>query len=136
MRRADRRPHTSTEPNRSCCRYPRVEFATSTLAATTILFVRDLVAGNSAWFSGQISLWLWFIVPCANFAEAVAEGRGKTQAATLRRAQSQAVAKRPPTAGSTQWEEIPASQLQVGDVVIVEAGDPIPSDGEIVEVSP
>jgi K+-transporting ATPase ATPase B chain len=102
-------------------------------AATTILFVRDLAAGSGAGFSGQISLWLWFTVLFANFAEAVAEGRGKAQAATLRRTQSQAVARRLPTADSAQWQEVPAAQLKVGDIVIVEAGDLIPSDGEIIE---
>src|SRR5438105_11184280 len=63
-------------------------------AATTILFVRDLVAGSGASFSGQISLWLWFTVLFANFAEAVAEGRGKAQAASLRRTQSRPIGKR------------------------------------------
>src|SRR5260221_897898 len=102
-------------------------------AATTILFVRDLVVGSGAGFSGQISLWLWFTVLFANFAEAVAEGRGKAQAATLRRTQSQAVAKRLQAANATNWQEVPAAQLKVGDLVLVEAGDLIPSDGEIVE---
>ncbi len=102
-------------------------------AATTILFVRDLMVGSGAGFSGQISLWLWFTVLFANFAEAVAEGRGKAQAATLRRTQSQAVAKRLPIAESSQWQEVAAAQLKVGDLVLVEAGDLIPSDGEIVE---
>src|SRR4051794_5892920 len=61
---------------------------------TTILWVRDLAAHNGqAFFSGQISLWLWFTVVFANFAEAVAEGRGKAQAATLRKTQAEAVAK-------------------------------------------
>src|SRR5580693_80530 len=92
-------------------------------AATTILFVRDLVVGSGAGFSGQISLWLWFTVLFANFAEAVAEGRGKAQA----------VAKRLPIAESSQWQEVAAAQLKVGDLVLVEAGDLIPSDGEIVE---
>src|SRR5215813_9951710 len=72
-------------------------------AATTILFVRDLVASSGAGFSGQISLWLWFTVLFANFAEAVAEGRGKAQAASLRRTQSQAVAKRLPGTNNGQW---------------------------------
>ena len=102
-------------------------------AATTTLFVRDLFAGSGAGFSGQISLWLWFTVLFANFAEAVAEGRGKAQAASLRRTQSQAVAKRLASAGETQWEEMPAAQLQVGDMVLVEAGDLIPSDGDVIE---
>src|SRR5229473_3362295 len=92
-------------------------------AATTILFIRDLVAGSGASFSGQISLWLWFTVVFANFAEAVAEGRGKAQAASLRRTQSQAVAKRLDPASSIGWQDVPATQLKVGDVVIDEAGD-------------
>src|ERR1700736_6631600 len=102
-------------------------------AATTILFVRDLFAGSGTSFSGQISLWLWFTVLFANFAEAVAEGRGKAQAASLRRTQSQAVEKPLPMAESSQWQEVAAAQLKVGDLVLVEAGDLIPSDGEIVE---
>jgi K+-transporting ATPase ATPase B chain len=102
-------------------------------AATTVLFVRDLFAGTGASFSGQISLWLWFTVLFANFAEAVAEGRGKAQAASLRRTQSQAIAKRLGAANATKWTEVPANQLKVGDIVIVEAGDLIPSDGEIIE---
>jgi K+-transporting ATPase ATPase B chain len=102
-------------------------------AATTILFVRDLVFGTGAWFSGQISLWLWFTVLFANFAEAVAEGRGKAQAASLRRTQTQAVAKRLAGKDSTQWQEVPAAELRLGDIVIAEAGDLIPSDGEVIE---
>src|ERR1700722_2693779 len=77
-------------------------------AATTVLFVRDLIVGSGASFSGQISLWLWFTVLFANFAEAVAEGRGKAQAASLRRTQSQAVAKRLAAANATSWQEVPA----------------------------
>src|SRR5215472_7139131 len=102
-------------------------------ATTTILFIRDLIAGTGASFSGQISLWLWFTVLFANFAEAVAEGRGKAQAASLRRTQSQAVAKRLGAANATTWTEVPAHQLRVGDIVVVEAGDLIPSDGEVIE---
>src|SRR5436305_8784599 len=108
-------------------------------ALTTIFFLRDLivgggaVVGTNASFSGQISLWLWFTVLFANFAEAVAEGRGKAQAASLRRTQSQAIAKRLGAANATNWQEVPAYQLKVGDIVLVEAGDLIPSDGEIIE---
>jgi K+-transporting ATPase ATPase B chain len=69
----------------------------------------------------------------ANFAEAVAEGRGKAQAASLRRTQSQAVAKRLDAANSAKWQEVPAAQLKLGDIVLVEAGDLVPSDGEIIE---
>src|SRR5580693_5665400 len=79
-------------------------------AATTILFVRDLIAGTGALFSGQITLWLWFTVLFANFAEAVAEGRGKAQAASLRRTQTQAVAKLLPSGQGTEWQERPAMQ--------------------------
>src|SRR5215469_16816393 len=81
-------------------------------AATTILFIRDLIAGTGASFSGQISLWLWFTVLFATFAEAVAEGRGKAQAASLRRTRSQAVAKRLDPASSIGWREVPATQLR------------------------
>src|SRR5260370_4670045 len=80
-------------------------------AATTILFVRDLFVGSGASFSGQISLWLWFTVLFANFAEAVAEGRGKAQAASLRRTQSQAIAQRLDAAHSAKWQGLPAPQL-------------------------
>src|SRR5262249_30715532 len=86
-------------------------------AATTFLFVRGLVAISGAGFAGQISLWLCFTVLFANFAEAVAEGRGKAQAASLRRTQSQAVAKRLAAATATTWTEAPAHQLKIGDIV-------------------
>src|SRR5882762_6568063 len=80
-------------------------------AATTILFVRDLFAGTGASFSGQISLWLWFTVLFANFAEAVAEGRGKAHATSLRATQSQAVAKLLRSGQGTEWQERPAKKL-------------------------
>jgi K+-transporting ATPase ATPase B chain len=118
---------------RSLWRNPVMFVVEIVSAATTILFVRDLVAGEGAAFSGQISLWLWFTVLFANFAEAVAEGRGKAQAASLRRTQSQAVAKRLDAANATMWQEVPAAQLRVGDIVVVEAGDLVPSDGDIIE---
>jgi len=119
---------------RTLCRNP-VMFAVEVVsAATTILFVRDLVEGaGTAGFSGQISLWLWFTVLFANFAEAVAEGRGKAQAASLRATQTQAVAKLLPSGQGTEWQERPATQLKPGDIVLVEAGDLIPSDGEVIE---
>src|SRR5258706_3713880 len=101
--------------------------------ATTILFVRDLFVGSGASFSGQISLWLWFTVLFANFAEAVAEGRGKAQAASLRRTQSQTVAKRLDAANAVKWQEVPGHQLQVGAILIVEAGGFIPGEREVSE---
>ncbi|HVZ02107.1 MAG TPA: potassium-transporting ATPase subunit KdpB [Dongiaceae bacterium] len=98
---------------------------------TTILFVRDLVTGAGNYgFSFQINLWLWFTVLFANFAEAVAEGRGKAQAATLRKTKTDTVAKLLKNGGITK---VSATQLKVGDVVLVEAGDLIPSDGEVIE---
>jgi K+-transporting ATPase ATPase B chain len=100
---------------------------------TTILFVRDLVTGAGGYgFSFQINLWLWFTVVFANFAEAVAEGRGKAQAATLRKTKTETMAKLL-TDGKPKWQRVPASSLKQGDVVVVEAGDLIPSDGEVIE---
>src|SRR6478609_2402126 len=99
---------------------------------TTILFVRDLVNGKEGLgFALQINLWLWFTVLFANFAEAVAEGRGKAQAATLRKARTETVAKRLVNLSDNKWMEVPAPKLRRGDLVLVEAGDLIPSDGEV-----
>jgi K+-transporting ATPase ATPase B chain len=101
---------------------------------TTILFVRDLVRGvPHQGFALQINLWLWFTVLFANFAEAVAEGRGKAQAATLRKAKTETIAKKLIHVSDSKWMEVPAPQLRKGDIVLVEAGDLIPSDGEVVE---
>src|SRR5579863_2959549 len=102
-------------------------------ALTTIFFLRDLFAGHGAAFSGQIAGWLWFTVVFANFAEAVAEGRGKAQADTLRRMRTETKAKRLPDPASRKWEMIGAAALTQGDVVLVEAGDYVPSDGEVLE---
>ena len=100
---------------------------------TTILFIRDLILGKGELgFSFQINLWLWFTVVFANFAEAVAEGRGKAQAATLRRAKTETMAKLVEK-GAAKWREVAATSLKPGDIVLVEAGDLIPSDGEVIE---
>jgi len=100
---------------------------------TTVLFLRDLVTGGSNLaFAFQINLWLWFTVVFANFAEAVAEGRGKAQAASLRRTKTEAHAKL--LEGSTdKWRNVPATALKPGDIVLVEANDLIPSDGDVIE---
>ncbi|HTR88384.1 MAG TPA: potassium-transporting ATPase subunit KdpB [Reyranella sp.] len=102
---------------------------------TTVLFVRDLVDGGTSGlgFAFQINLWLWFTVVFANFAEAVAEGRGKAQAATLRKARTETNAKKLADAAGREWTEIAATRLKKGDIVLVEAGDLIPSDGEVIE---
>ncbi len=100
---------------------------------TTALFVRDLaVANGEAGFSGQITLWLWFTVLFANFAEAVAEGRGKAQAATLRKTRTETAAKRF-VPGTGRTETVTATALRTNDIVLVEAGELIPSDGEVIE---
>src|ERR1700732_799561 len=100
---------------------------------TTVLFLRDLVTGSGGLsFSFQINLWLWFTVLFANFAEAVAEGRGKAQAASLRKTKTDTNAKLLEK-GSSAWREISASTLKMGDIVLVEAGDLIPCDGEVIE---
>ena len=100
---------------------------------TTILFIRDLFTGAGNYtFSFQINLWLWFTVLFANFAEAVAEGRGKAQAAALRATKTDAVAKLMDKGAATP-RSIPATSLKQGDIVFVEAGDLIPSDGDVIE---
>jgi K+-transporting ATPase ATPase B chain len=103
---------------------------------TTILYLRDLVTGAEAQslrFTFQILLWLWITLLFANFAEAMAEGRGKAQAATLRKARTETLAKRLASAQALRCEQIPAAALKQNDLVLVEAGDLIPSDGEIIE---
>jgi potassium-transporting ATPase ATP-binding subunit len=100
---------------------------------TTIILVRDLITGGqSIFFEFQIILWLWFTVLFANFAEAIAEGRGKAQAETLRRQRTQTQAKLL-TGTGRNFKLVPSTSLKVGDLVLVEAGDTIPSDGEVVE---
>jgi potassium-transporting ATPase ATP-binding subunit len=102
----------------------------------TLFFIRDLVTHNgTALFSGQIAAWLWFTVLFANFAEAVAEGRGKAQADALRRTRSDTRAKRyiDPENLNSGVEGVNAQDLRLGDVVLVEANEVIPGDGEIVE---
>ena len=99
---------------------------------TTLLLVRDLFAGApGVGFSLQITLWLWFTVLFANFAEAMAEGRGKAQAATLRRAKTETTANRLLSGGRVAT--VPATELRKGDIVVVSAGEFIPGDGEVVE---
>jgi potassium-transporting ATPase ATP-binding subunit len=96
---------------------------------TTVLLFKGVSAFK---FNLQITLWLWFTVLFANFAEAMAEGRGKAQADTLRKARSETVANRL-TGSNGKVEKVPSSQLRTGDLVFVSAGDLIPSDGEILE---
>jgi K+-transporting ATPase ATPase B chain len=101
-------------------------------ALTTVLVVRDWrAAAPDLGFTFQITLWLWFTVLFANFAEAMAEGRGKAQADTLRKTKTETVAHR--LKNGAKKEDIAASQLRQGDVVMCEPGDIIPGDGEVIE---
>jgi K+-transporting ATPase ATPase B chain len=99
---------------------------------TTILIVRDVLRGGSPdmGFNVQIALWLWFTVLFANFAEAMAEGRGKAQADALRKTRTQMTARR---LMNGREERVSASELKRGDLVVCEANDQIPGDGEVVE---
>jgi K+-transporting ATPase ATPase B chain len=121
---------------RSLARNP-VMFVTEAVALlVTVLAARDLATGSGeAMFSVQIALWLWFTVLFANFAEAVAEGRGKAQADSLRAMRRDTVAKRLifPATPDRLYEGVGSNDLEVDDVVLVEAGDVIPADGEIIE---
>jgi K+-transporting ATPase ATPase B chain len=101
-------------------------------ALTTVFLARDLITGGAnIGFQTQIVLWLWFTVLFANFAEAMAEARGKAQADTLRKSKTDAIAKRITSGGKI--EQAPASALRAGDIVMVDAGDLIPGDGEVIE---
>jgi K+-transporting ATPase ATPase B chain len=100
-------------------------------AVSSFFWLRGLVTGaNDTLFTGQVSLWLWFTVLFANFAEAMAEGRGKAQADSLRRAKTDTVARRLVDAHERR---VPATELRKGDSFVCEAGDTIPADGEIVD---
>jgi K+-transporting ATPase ATPase B chain len=100
---------------------------------TTILFFKDLSSSstNENVFAGLVALFLWFTVLFANFAEAVAEGRGKAQADTLRKTRSETLARRRRPDGTI--EEVPSTALEVGDECVVTAGEVIPSDGEVIQ---
>jgi len=102
---------------------------------TTLILFRDLIAPTAGsqplWFTFNVSFWLWFTVVFANFAEAVAEGRGKAQAATLRKMRQETNARR--LLNGQREETVPASALRKGDTVVVEAGEIIPGDGDVIQ---
>src|SRR5512132_980123 len=133
VRRAMRDSVIKLHP-RTLMRNPVMFVVEVVAAVTSILFIRDLFGGTeSPAFVGQIAAWLWFTVLFANFAEAIAEGRGKAQADALRRTKTQTMAKRLHDAASRDYELVPATDLQRGDLVIVEVGDFIPGDGDVIE---
>jgi len=133
LARAARDAFLKLDP-RSLARNPVIFVTEMVTIFVTIIAIRDLVTGGPAWFSVQIAAWLWFTVLFATFAEAVAEGRGKAQAAALRKTRTQTMAKRlTDPKDRARVEMVGTGELKVGDIVLVEAGDLIPSDGEIVE---
>src|SRR6266705_2428594 len=106
-----------------------VMFVTMAGAALTTVGIFTAESGLRG-FVAQLALWLWFTVLFANFAEAVAEGRGKAQADALRKTRKDTVARR---LRDQREERVPATELQKGDLVVCEAGDVIPADGDVVE---
>ena len=121
---------------RKLARNPVIFVTEAVSLVVTLFFIRDLITHEvSPMFSGQIAFWLWFTVLFANFAEAVAEGRGKAQADALRKTRTDTRARRyaDPRSLDGAWADVSALDLRIGDVVLVEAGQIIPGDGDIVE---
>jgi K+-transporting ATPase ATPase B chain len=118
---------------RTLARNPVIFITALVSLLATVLFLRNLLSGGQhLLFSAQVIVWLWFTVLFANFAEAIAEGRGKAQAASLRKSKTETVAKRVKSVEEKEYQQIPATQLKPGDLVLVETGDIIPGDGEVV----
>jgi K+-transporting ATPase ATPase B chain len=119
---------------RTLIRNPVMFVVEMVAALTAVLLVRDIAtAKGNILFESQIVFWLWFTVVFANFAEAVAEGRGKAQADALRKTRTETMAKKLADPAAVNYTPVPGLTLKAGDFVLVEAGDIIPSDGEIVE---
>ena len=97
---------------------------------TTLIVIAGIFQGNFSYFNFQIAIWLWFTVLFANFAEAIAEGRGKAQAESLRKSRTEIIARK---IVGKQIVSIIATDLKKGDIVVCEAGEVIPSDGEVIE---
>jgi K+-transporting ATPase ATPase B chain len=138
VRRAIRDAFTKLAP-RHMVRNPVMFVVLLGAAYTTVVFFRDVAQGRPDWgFTFQLSLWLWFTVLFANFAEAMAEGRGKAQADTLRKSRTLTTAKRLLGGGNSyadraRYEEVNAEQLRRGEFVVCLPGDIIPGDGEVVD---
>ena len=107
-----------------------VMFTTAVVAALLTILLFTSHSGLALSFEIQIVVWLWLTVLFGNFAEAIAEGRGKAQAASLRATKGELTGK---LLSGAAWENVPASRLKVGDLVLVETGDLIPADGEVAE---
>lgn len=133
LQRAVRESFIKLHP-RTVMRNPVMFVVEVVAAVTSVLLLRDLLGGGgSPGFIGHIAAWLWFTVLFANFAEAVAEGRGKAQADSLRRTKTQTMAKRLRQEERPEHDLIPATDLRRGDIVLVEAGDILPGDGDVLE---
>jgi K+-transporting ATPase ATPase B chain len=102
-------------------------------AIATLITIRDAAIGRPFAFNLQIALWLWFTVLFGNFAEALAEGRGKAQADSLRKTKTEAIAKKIAAVDEVKFTLVPADQLRRGDLVVAEAGDLIPGDGDVIK---
>jgi potassium-transporting ATPase ATP-binding subunit len=100
---------------------------------STLLTLRDFLRGEPFAIGLQISLWLWVTVLFGNFAEAVAEGRGKAQADNLRKTKTETLAKKISSLDATNYKIVPAADLRMGDLIVVEVGDVIPGDGDVVK---
>jgi len=119
---------------RTLIRNPVMFVVEMVTVVATIILIRDIAVGSgTVKFAAQIVAWLWFTLLFANFAEAVAEGRGKAQAAALRKTRSETVAKRIASLDALSVDAVTARSLKVNDLVLVEAGDIVPGDGEVVE---
>ncbi|HEY7400613.1 MAG TPA: potassium-transporting ATPase subunit KdpB [Actinomycetota bacterium] len=116
---------------RTLMRNPVIFVTEIVSAVVTVRIATDVVSGGPVAFDTAIGLGLWFTVLFANFAEAMAEGRGKAQADSLRKTRADLIARRLTSGGGE--ETVPASELRAGDIVVVSAGELIPGDGEIVE---
>jgi len=135
VRRAARDALAKTVNLRHMVRNPVMFVVLVGSVLTTVVLVGDIARGGAdVWFTLQLALWLWFTVVFANFAEAMAEGRGKAQAESLRRSRTLTAAKRLKDARNRNaFESVPADQLRAGDVVVVTPGELIPGDGEVIE---
>jgi K+-transporting ATPase ATPase B chain len=135
VRRAIRDSFAKTANLRHMVRNPVMFVVLVGSVLTSLVLVRDVISGAAdIGFTLQITLWLWFTVVFANFAEAMAEGRGKAQADTLRKSRTQATAKRLKNPRDLKVSDpVPADRLRKGDIVIVTPGDLIPGDGEVIQ---
>ncbi|HEV2671312.1 MAG TPA: potassium-transporting ATPase subunit KdpB [Gemmatimonadales bacterium] len=135
VRRAVRDAFTKTADLRHMVRNPVMMVVLIGSVLTTAVLVHDIATGaTSVGFTLQLTVWLWFTVVFANFAEAMAEGRGKAQAESLRRSRTLTTAKQLKNAKHRDvFESVPADRLRIGDVVLVTPGELIPGDGEVIE---